>query len=100
MRSGDRPSQVVLLVATGDYHNKPMNHNSFVLFGLWGLTFSGGVDADWSSKSTHTAHMCGGPSKFGGTKELVDQKTYQLRELREPERRADQAMEGTTKLNL
>ena len=33
-------------VATGDYHNKPMNHNSFVLFGLWGLTLSGGVDAD------------------------------------------------------
>ena len=29
-----------------------------------------------SSESMHTAHMCGGPSKFGGTKGLVDQKTY------------------------
>ena len=24
-----------------------MNHNSFVLFGLWGLTFSGGVVSDF-----------------------------------------------------
>ena len=47
MRSGDRPSQVVLLVVTGDYHNKKMNHNSFVLFGLWGLTFSGGTVLCW-----------------------------------------------------
>ena len=30
----------------------------------------------WSLKSTHTAHMCGDQSKFRGTKELVDQKTY------------------------
>ena len=29
-----------------------------------------------SSKSPHTAHMCGGPKQFGGTKELMDQKTY------------------------
>ena len=25
-----------------------------------------------SLKSTHTAHMCGGPKKVGGTKKLVD----------------------------
>ena len=24
----------------------------------------------------HTAHICGGPSKFGGTKKLMDLKTY------------------------
>ena len=29
-----------------------------------------------SLKLPHTAHMCGGPKQFGGTKELVDQKTY------------------------
>ena len=50
-------------------------------------------------KSPHTAHMCMG-NKARGTKKLVDQKTYQLREPRGPERRDDQAMEGTTKLNL
>ena len=26
----------------------------------------------WSLKSTHTAHMCGGPKKVGRTKKLVD----------------------------
>ena len=31
------------MVATGDYYNKQMNHNSFVLSGLWGPTFSSGV---------------------------------------------------------
>ena len=29
-----------------------------------------------SLKFTHTAHMCGGPKQVGGTKRLVDLKTY------------------------
>ena len=29
-----------------------------------------------SLKFAHTAHMCGGPKQVGGTKKLVDLKTF------------------------
>ena len=38
---------------------------------ILGVMIIGGGESR-SLKSTHRAHMCGGPKKVGGTKKLVD----------------------------
>ena len=47
-----------------------------------------------SLKSTHTAHMCGGPKKVWRIKKLGDQKTWQLKGQRGPKCRENKQLEG------